>query len=118
MSNYIAIPNYTNDVIKTPFYDTSAVLTPYQPQQTIRIPLEEKPAMILEDLINVDTSILDKTSNNTTKNYVLVYDGVTGKYKFVNPDNILITAASESETISPGLPIEFLESIDLDAGTF
>lgn len=118
MSDYISIPEYQNVVIKTPYYSTSSIPTPYKPSQSVNIPLEERPPMILEDLINVDTSTLDKTSGNTTKNYIMVYDGSIGKYKFVNPDVVLSTAASETEVISPGLPSDFLNSIDLDAGTF
>lgn len=143
MSDSISVPNYQTTNIKTFYYSStsistpfepyqsinisvepdSSISTPYQPNQSISIPLEDKPAVILEDLINVDTSTLDKTSNNTTRNYIMVYDGSTGQYKFVNPDVVLSTAASQTEPISPGLPEDFLnsivlESIDLDAGTF
>jgi hypothetical protein len=67
----------------------------------------------LEDLGNVDTSALDKTGN-TTNNYVMVWDASAQKYKFVNPDVVLNTAASETESISPGLPQPFIDALDVE----
>jgi hypothetical protein len=67
----------------------------------------------LEDLGNVDTSALDKTGN-TTNNYVMVYDAVAKKYKFVNPDVVLNTAASATEPVQPGLPQPFIDALDVE----
>lgn len=72
----------------------------------------------LNELIDVDVSgVNDK--------YVIMYDAVTQKYTAVNPDSIL-SAASNTETIQPGLPNNFIDTLseelatsdDLDAGGF
>jgi len=62
-------------------------------------------------------------SGNNDK-YVLMYDAASGKWKDVNPDAVL--SAATTDTISPGLPADFENQldvdldnkIDLDAGTF
>lgn len=75
-------------------------------------------ARTLNELLDVDVSgVKDK--------YVLMYDSTTQKYKTVNPDDIL-SASSNTETTQPGLPGDFVNTldndldnkIDLDAGTF
>lgn len=63
-------------------------------------------------------------SGNNDK-YVLMYDAPSGKWKDRNPDEVL-SAASNTETTQPGLPNDFVDTldvdldnkIDLDAGTF
>lgn len=65
--------------------------------------------------------------NDADKNdqYVIMYDAPTQTYKLVNPDKVL-SSASSTETIQPGLPADFEnvldvdldDRIDLDAGTF
>lgn len=71
-----------------------------------------------EDLIDFDnTELNDK--------YVIMYDSSTQKYKLVNPDEVL-SASSTTEVIQPGLPNDFVDTldvdlddrIDLDAGSF
>lgn len=72
----------------------------------------------LNDLTDVEIS------GNNNK-YVLMYDATTGKWKDVNPDEVLI-ASSSTETTQPGLPGDFINTldvdldnkIDLDAGEF
>jgi hypothetical protein len=62
-------------------------------------------------------------SGNNDK-YLLMYDAASGKWKDVNPDSVL--SAATTEPISPGLPADFENQldvdldnkIDLDAGTF
>jgi hypothetical protein len=74
----------------------------------------------LQDLLDVDITETDKKNK-----YVLMYDSTTGEYKLVNPDEVL-SAASNTETTQPGLPGDFVNTldvdldnkIDLDAGTF
>ena len=75
-------------------------------------------ARTLQELLDVDVSgVSDK--------YVIMYDSSTKKYTAVNPDNIL-SAASSTESTAPGLPTDFVDTldvdlddkIDLDAGTF
>jgi beta-lactamase class A len=72
----------------------------------------------LSELLDVDvTGVGDK--------YVIMYDSTTGKYTAVNPDEVL-SASSTTETTQPGLPADFLNTldtdvddrIDLDAGTW
>lgn len=82
-------------------------------------------AQTIEDLGNVDTSALDKAGNTTDK-YVMVWDASTQKYSFVNPDTVLSAAADASAAIQPGLPQDFIDTldtdldnlIDVDAGSF
>ncbi len=74
--------------------------------------------MKLDELADVQIS----TNNDK---YVLMYDAATGKWKDVNPD-IVLSAASNTEITQPGLPNDFIntldvdldDKIDLDAGTF
>lgn len=79
----------------------------------LRLSTTQLLAQSLEDLGNVDSSALDKTGN-TTNNYVMVYDAVARKYKFVNPDVVLNTAASQTEPVSPGLPQPFIDELDIE----
>ena len=75
-------------------------------------------ARTLDELLDVDVSgVSDK--------YVIMYDVSTQKYTAVNPDEVL-SASSTTETTQPGLPSNFVDTldtdlddrIDLDAGTF
>ena len=71
----------------------------------------------LDDLIDVEIS-------GSNDKYVLMFDAVSGKWKDVNPDEVL--SAATNEPIQPGLPADFQnqldidldDRIDLDAGTF
>jgi len=74
-------------------------------------------ARTLEELLDVDVSgVNDK--------YVIMYDAATQKYTAVNPDEVL--SATVTEPISPGIPEDFIDEldvdldnrIDVDAGTF
>ncbi len=73
---------------------------------------------------NLDELTDVEISGNNDK-YVLMYDASTNKWRDVNPDAVL-SAASDTETIQPGLPNDFVNTldvdldnkIDLDAGTF
>jgi hypothetical protein len=75
-------------------------------------------ARTLQELLDVDVSgVGDK--------FIIMYDATTQKYTAVNPDNVL-SASSNTETTQPGLPNDFIntldtdldDKIDLDAGTF
>ncbi len=76
---------------------------------------------IMPQLLNELTDV--EISGNNDK-YVLMYDATTGKWRDVNPDDIL--SAATTDPISPGLPANFENQldvdldnkIDLDAGTF
>jgi hypothetical protein len=75
-----------------------------------------------------DLSDVSATDLGNKDQYVMVYDATTQKFKLVNPDVVLNSAAS-TETNQPGLvgfATQFLDrmdvdldnKIDLDAGTF
>jgi len=75
-------------------------------------------ARTLQELLDVDVSgVGDK--------FVIMYNSTTGKYTAVNPDEVL-SASSNTETTQPGLPNDFIntldtdldDKIDLDAGNF
>jgi len=76
----------------------------------------------LEDILNVDTSNL----NASTNKFVMVYDATTQKYKFVNPDEVLdssvgVTASDPAPVGMSTATIQYLDQaldnkIDLDAG--
>lgn len=60
----------------------------------------------LSELLDVDlTGVSDK--------YVIMYNAATGKYTAVNPDSIL-SAASTIEPTQPGLPSDFIDTLDID----
>ena len=73
---------------------------------------------------NLDELVDVEISGNNDK-YVLMYDATSGKWRDVNPDQVL-SASSNTETTQPGLPNDFINTldvdldnkIDLDAGTF
>ena len=73
---------------------------------------------------NLDELTDVEISGNNDK-YVLMYDATSGKWRDVNPDQVL-SASSNTETTQPGLPNDFINTldvdldnkIDLDAGTF
>lgn len=44
--------------------------------------------------------------------YVLMYDSTTNKWKNVNPDDVL--TATVTEPVSPGIPGQFLDVLDVD----
>jgi len=74
--------------------------------------------------VNLDELTDVEISGNNDK-YVLMYDATSGKWRDVNPDQVL-SASSNTETTQPGLPGDFVNTldvdldnkIDLDAGTF
>lgn len=63
-------------------------------------------ARTLNELLDVDVSgVGDK--------FVIMYNASTGKYTAVNPDAVL-SAASNTETTQPGLPNDFINTLDVD----
>ena len=90
---------------------------PIKPKVTFGVTFEIMPQN-LDELSDVEIS------GNNDK-YVLMYDAPSGKWKDRNPD-VVLSAASNTETTQPGLPGDFVNTldvdldnkIDLDAGTF
>ena len=63
-------------------------------------------ARTLDELLDVDvTGVGDK--------FVIMYNATTGKYTAVNPD-VVLSAASNTETTQPGLPQNFIDTLDVD----
>lgn len=80
-----------------------------QPSSGIRvtsIPGELIQTIYLSQLEDVDTT-------NVKDKYVIMYDAIEQKYKTVNPDEVL-SASSNSETTQPGLPTDFIDTLDID----
>jgi hypothetical protein len=72
---------------------------------------------------NLD-ELSDVQISGSNDKYVLMYDAALGKWRDVNPDDVLSAATTEPN--QPGLPADFKnqldidldDKIDLDAGTF
>lgn len=102
-----------NFSLKSGSPDTYKVSLAYNIDVTVSVGMTN-----LNDLEDVDIS-------GTNDKYVLMYDQTTGKWKDVNPD-VVLSASSNTETVQPGLPTDFINTldvdldnrIDLDAGTF
>jgi hypothetical protein len=74
---------------------------------------------VLTNVANKLTDLIDVNSTGITTssfNYVLAYDTTASEFKFINPDDVLVSAASTDPTLSNrlGLPTEFLDRLDLD----
>ena len=71
------------------------------------------------------TDLDDFDPTGVQNNYIVMYNASLQKYVTVDPDTILVAAAS-TEGTAPGLPQDFInkldvdldDKIDLDAGTF
>ena len=99
-------------------YNYSAKLSqPLNYKTSLSYDIEIMP-QTLDELTDVEIS-------GTNDKYVLMYDATSGKWRDVNPDQVL-SASSNTETTQPGLPGDFVNTldvdldnkIDLDAGTF
>lgn len=108
----------TYKVTYSPFNNYSVKSSaPIKPKVTLAYNFEIMP-QYLDELTDVEIS-------GTNDKYVLMYDAATGKWRDRNPD-VVLSAASSTETTQPGLPGDFVNAldvdldnkIDLDAGTF
>ncbi len=80
---------------------------------------------IIEIMPQTLDELTDVEISGNNDKYVLMYDASTNKWRDVNPD-VVLSAASNTETTQPGLPNDFVNTldvdldnkIDLDAGTF
>lgn len=82
----------------------------------VRVQSKSRPKAILDFMPKRLEELLDVDVSNVKGNYVLMYDASIKKYIAVNPDTILIAAATETE--QPGIPDEFINNIELDGGSF
>jgi hypothetical protein len=79
-----------------------------------------------QELVDVSVPDISKLSSNPNKaNYVVAYNSTLNKFVIIDPDAVL-SAASETSSVQPGLPADFINTldvdldnrIDLDGGTF
>lgn len=63
-------------------------------------------------IANSLNDLRDVNTRDLNDKYVLMYNAAEGLYEFVNPDAVLLAAATEP--ISPGIPGEFIKSLDTD----
>ena len=80
------------------------------------------PTNYFHELLDVSVPGIGITNSNPSKNnYVVAYNSDLNKFTFVDPDDVLVAAASTTGT-QPGLPGTFVDQmdnqIDLDAGGF
>jgi hypothetical protein len=67
-----------------------------------------------QELLDVSFPGISKDNPNSNKNsYVVVYDSVLNKFTIVDPDGVL-SAASTTASVQPGLPEDFLNTLDAD----
>jgi hypothetical protein len=74
-----------------------------------------------------DVSINENSLNSTKTNFVVVYNHTIGRFELVDPDQVLVAAASTISNVGyVGLPTAFIntldtnldQKIDLDGGSF
>ena len=70
---------------------------------------------VLTNVANKLTDLIDVNSTGITTssfNYVLAYDTTASEFKFINPDDVLVSAASTDPTLSNrlGLPTIFRQT--------
>jgi hypothetical protein len=72
------------------------------------------PTNYFQELLDVTVPDISKVDPNPNKNqYVVAYDSTLNKFTLVDPDNVLIAAASTS-SVQPGLPQQFINALDID----
>lgn len=57
-------------------------------------------------------SLSDVDITNAQNNYILMYNSSQNKYEFVNPDDVLVAAVNEPNSV--GLPSDFINALDID----
>ena len=93
-------------------YKVSVASSSYNVKQSL--PNKFKVSTVLGELEVVNLSDLsDVDITGVGDKFVIMYDATTGKYTAVNPDAIL-SAASNTETTQPGLPNDFINTLDAD----
>jgi hypothetical protein len=91
--------------VSSPYNFSVKALQPKDYKTSLNFNIEIMPQN-LDELTDVEIS------GNNDK-YVLMYDAASGKWKDVNPDAVL-SAASNTETTQPGLPQNFIDTLDVD----
>jgi hypothetical protein len=85
------------------------------------------PSNYFHELYDIDINNITRESNDVNQNqFVIMYDSSNNKFKLVDPDNVLVAAASttgaSANGTESGLPDQFVtsveDSIDIDGGYF
>lgn len=85
------------------------------------------PSNYFHELYDVDIDGISRESGDVNQNeFVIMYNSSTNKFKLVDPDNVLVAAASTTGASASGsesgLPDQFMDtiedSIDIDGGAF
>lgn len=86
------------------------------------------PSNYFHELYDVQISGIDRVSgDNNQDNFVVMYNSALNKFELVDPDAVLVAAASTTGASAPGrdgsgLPSEFFSSVEneiqLDGGEF
>lgn len=67
-----------------------------------------------QELLDVTVPGISKfTPNPNKENYVVSYNSTLNKFTIVDPDAIL-SAASTTSSVQPGLPGDFIDTLDVD----
>jgi len=74
-------------------------------QNSVKVISSSSSSQSLGSLSDVDTT-------NVQDNYILMYNSSQNKYEFVNPDDVLIAAVNEPNSV--GLPTAFIGALDID----
>lgn len=82
-------------------------------QYHVKIDEPQRYKVVTEYMARRLRELLDVNVSGVSDKYVIMYDSVTGKYVAVNPDEVL-SAASNTELTSPGLPQNFVNTLDVD----
>ena len=87
----------------------------FAPTSTFKVTRETTLASnYFQELVDVSVPDISKTTPNPQKeNYVVAYNSTLNKFVIVDPDQVL-NAAADSSTAQPGLPNEFLNTLDVD----
>jgi hypothetical protein len=90
--------------------------------QSINVSLKSKSLIKVNTILSQLDSVASPTSLNDLEDfnpsgvqdkYLVMYDAATQKYVTVNPD-VVLSAASNTETTQPGLPQDFIDTLDVD----
>lgn len=86
------------------------------------------PSNYFHELYDVNIDNIDRDSGDTNQNnFVVMYNSTLNKFELVDPDQVLVAAASTTGASAPGrdgsgLPAEFFTSVEneiqLDGGEF
>lgn len=98
------------------------------PKKLKVVPEKSMPSNYFHELYDVKIDNIDRDSGDTNQNnFVVMYNSALNKFELVDPDQVLVAAASTTGASAPGrdgsgLPAEFFTSVEneiqLDGGEF